>query len=150
MGTTSKTPLYHNIHRTFTQCCVALCEHCCSTLKSGQTTLFRQYFVNVPNIKIQPNYNIQATLWQAANQRTRVHTMLYQHWVNMSFSTWHQCCYNVGGTHQESEILKMKNMDSKTVLECVSDMQSLHSELCAFTEKISWKFIFCPLTQLLW
>ena len=80
------------------------------------------------HVEIRPNYNIQTMLffflyiifniatmlWQHcpnivwilwADQSTNVHTMLYQHWEITSFSTLSQCCYNIGGTHQESEIL---------------------------------------------
>ena len=78
----------------------------------------------VPNIEIWSNNHIQAMLsWHCgnienlcnfhvvttfrqycANQNTNIHTTLYQHWENKSFSALPQLCYNIGRIHQELQI----------------------------------------------
>ena len=61
-----------------------LCECWCPMLKSDQTTTFRQCW------KIMLDFNVATTLYQCGEI--------------MLFSTLPQLCYNVAGTHQESEI----------------------------------------------
>ena len=86
-----------------------LYEHWWPTLKSDQTTTFRYHCHNVV-------VTLKSTWFSTLPQRcdnvahklceccgpTKV--SMFTHWELTSFPTLSQCCYNVGGTHQESEI----------------------------------------------